>query len=103
MDLTLSPEYAAFRDQIANTLKANAHLAPGPEDKGLKHPKRLAWQEFLIFTDHVAVKIYVTPQPGRGVLALCKQVTVSDCIVRVCILQRQVLRTSSSRPGCGAS
>ena len=48
MDLTLSPEYAAFRDQIADTLKANAHLAPGPEDKGLKHPKRLAWQEFLI-------------------------------------------------------
>ena len=48
MDLTLSPEYAAFRDQVAETLKANAHLAPGPDDKGLKHPKRLAWQEFLI-------------------------------------------------------
>ncbi|KCZ50320.1 acyl-CoA dehydrogenase [Hyphomonas pacifica] len=48
MDLTLSPEYTAFRDHVAKLLEENAHLAPGPEDKGLKHPKRLAWQKFLI-------------------------------------------------------
>lgn len=48
MDLTLSPEYAAFREEVATILEENAHLAPGPDDKGLKHPKRLAWQKFLI-------------------------------------------------------
>ena len=48
MDLTLSPEYEAFRDEIAAVLAANAHLAPTPDDKGLKNEKRLAWQKFLI-------------------------------------------------------
>jgi alkylation response protein AidB-like acyl-CoA dehydrogenase len=48
MDLKLSPDYQAFRDQVRATLLANAAHAPGPGDKGLKHPKRLAWQKFLI-------------------------------------------------------
>ncbi len=48
MDLALSPEYEAFRAEIAALLKANADKAPANSDRGLKHPKRLAWQKFLI-------------------------------------------------------
>ena len=48
MDLTLGPEYAAFRDDILKTLDENRHLAPTRADVGLKHPKRLAWQALLI-------------------------------------------------------
>lgn len=48
MDLALSADYLAFRDEVDACLEANRHLAPGPEDRGLKHPKRLAWQRLLI-------------------------------------------------------
>ena len=48
MELDLSPEYEAFRQDVNRILTENAHLAPGPEDRGMKHPKRLAWQKFLI-------------------------------------------------------
>ena len=48
MELNLSPEYEAFRQDVNRILTENAHLAPGPEDRGMKHPKRLAWQKFLI-------------------------------------------------------
>ena len=48
MELNLSPEYEAFRQDVNRILTENSHLAPGPEDKGMKHPKRLAWQKFLI-------------------------------------------------------
>jgi len=48
MKLDLSPEYEAFRQDVNRVLTENAHLAPGPEDRGMKHPKRLAWQKFLI-------------------------------------------------------
>lgn len=48
MDLALSTEYLAFRDEVDAFLEANRHLAPGPEDRGLKHPRRLAWQRLLI-------------------------------------------------------
>jgi alkylation response protein AidB-like acyl-CoA dehydrogenase len=48
MELDLSPEYEAFRKDVNRVLTENAHLAPGPEDKGYKNPKRLAWQKFLI-------------------------------------------------------
>ncbi len=48
MKLDLSPDYAAFRDEVIGLLTQNAHLAPGPKDTGMKHPKRLAWQKFLI-------------------------------------------------------
>lgn len=48
MDLALSSEYEAFRDEVTALLKDNANKAPGPADRGMKHPKRLAWQAFLI-------------------------------------------------------
>ena len=48
MDLKLSPEYEAFRGEIASLLAENAHRAPSREDRGMKHPKRLAWQKWLI-------------------------------------------------------
>ncbi len=48
MDLTLSPAYEAFRAEVASFLAAHASDAPTPEDRGLKHPKRLAWQAKLI-------------------------------------------------------
>jgi len=48
MDLALSSEYEAFRKDIAGLLAANAGKAPTSGDRGMKHPKRLAWQAFLI-------------------------------------------------------
>jgi alkylation response protein AidB-like acyl-CoA dehydrogenase len=48
MKLDLDPEYEAFRADVAEILSTNAHLAPGPEDKGYKNPKRIAWQKLLI-------------------------------------------------------
>jgi alkylation response protein AidB-like acyl-CoA dehydrogenase len=48
MDLKLSPEYEVFRGEIAARLADNAHRAPTQDDRGMKHPKRLAWQKWLI-------------------------------------------------------
>ena len=48
MDLAFGPEYEQFRSEVADLLATHAHKAPGPDDRGLKHPKRLAWQAFLI-------------------------------------------------------
>lgn len=48
MDLKLSVEHEAFREEVRAFLKAHAPDAPAPEDKGLRHPKRLAWQKTLI-------------------------------------------------------
>ena len=48
MKLDLSPEYEAFRQDVNRILTENAHLAPTPDDKGFKNPKRLAWQKLLI-------------------------------------------------------
>lgn len=48
MDLSLGPDYEAFRAETEAFLEAHRHAAPGPDDKGLKHPKRLAWQKLLI-------------------------------------------------------
>ena len=48
MDLTLSAEYEAFRRDIAALLEANRDKAPTPDDIGMKNPKRLSWQKWLI-------------------------------------------------------
>lgn len=48
MDLKLSSEYEAFREEVAAFLEKNADKAPAPDDRGLRHPKRLAWQKLLI-------------------------------------------------------
>ena len=48
MDLAFSPEYEAFRAEVAALLAENAHKAPGSDDRGMKNAKRLAWQAFLI-------------------------------------------------------
>ncbi|MEO0981685.1 MAG: acyl-CoA dehydrogenase family protein [Pseudomonadota bacterium] len=48
MDLSLSPEYEAFREEVAAFLDANKDKAPTPGDGGMKNPKRLAWQKLLI-------------------------------------------------------
>lgn len=48
MKLTLDAEYQAFRAEVARLLESNRHNAPSQGDRGLKHPKRLAWQKWLI-------------------------------------------------------
>jgi len=48
MDLRLSPEHEAFRRHVADVLDTNRALAPGRADKGLKNPRRLAWQGLLL-------------------------------------------------------
>ena len=48
MDLAYSSEYEAFRAEVAGLLADNADKAPTREDRGIKNPKRLAWQAFLI-------------------------------------------------------
>ncbi|MCL4165190.1 UNVERIFIED_CONTAM: hypothetical protein GTU68_049717, partial [Idotea baltica] len=48
MDLKLSAEHEAFREEIRATLEANRKDAPGPTDRGMKNAKRLAWQKILI-------------------------------------------------------
>lgn len=48
MDLRLGPDYVAFREDVAALLAKNRDRAPGPSDRGMKHPKRLAWQKWLI-------------------------------------------------------
>lgn len=65
MDLALSPAYEAFRADVAELLKANADKAPGPNDRGLKHPKRLAWQAFLI-ENGLAARTIPTRYGGYG-------------------------------------
>lgn len=48
MDLSLSPEYESFRDEIATLLAENKDKAPTQSDKGMKNQKRLDWQKWLI-------------------------------------------------------
>ncbi len=48
MDLRLSEEYETFRQDVASFLETNRQDAPTPDDRGLKHPKRIAWQKRLI-------------------------------------------------------
>ena len=48
MDLSLSPEYEAFRDEVASLLANNKDKAPTQNDRGMKNQKRLDWQKWLI-------------------------------------------------------
>lgn len=48
MDLALKPEYEAFRADVLALLEGSRAAAPTAEDRGMKHPKRLAWQKWLI-------------------------------------------------------
>ncbi|MEL7109946.1 MAG: acyl-CoA dehydrogenase family protein [Pseudomonadota bacterium] len=48
MDLSLSAEYEAFRDEVAALLVANRDKAPTQADRGMKNQKRLDWQKWLI-------------------------------------------------------
>ena len=48
MDLSLSQEYKAFENEVRNVLEAHRSAAPTHEDRGLKNPRRLAWQKLLI-------------------------------------------------------
>ena len=65
MDLSLSPEYEAFRDEIAALLNANRDKAPTQDDRGMKNPKRLAWQKWLI--EHgLAARTIPTEYGGYG-------------------------------------
>lgn len=48
MDLAFSAEYEAFREDIIDILESNRAAAPSASDRGMKHPKRLAWQKLLI-------------------------------------------------------
>ena len=48
MDLTLKPEYLEFRTEVLELLDNARSNAPSVTDRGLKHPKRLEWQKWLI-------------------------------------------------------
>ena len=48
MDLAFSPEYDTFRKEVVSLLESNRSNAPASADRGMKHPKRLAWQKWLI-------------------------------------------------------
>ena len=48
MDLSLSADYEAFRDEVAQLLSANKDKAPTQADRGLKNQRRLDWQKWLI-------------------------------------------------------
>lgn len=65
MDLALKPEYVAFREAVKKTLLDNQHNAPTRDDKGMKHPKRLAWQAFLI-KEGLAARTIPTAYGGYG-------------------------------------
>jgi alkylation response protein AidB-like acyl-CoA dehydrogenase len=65
MDLSLSPEYEAFRKEVAATLSAKAHLAPTSDDRGMKNPKRQAWQRLLI-ENGLAARTIPTEYGGYG-------------------------------------
>ena len=91
MDLTLNAEYEAFREDVAKTLEANAHLAPGPNDKGLKHPKRLAWQKLLIEHGLTARTIPVE-YGGYG---------ATPDILKSRIIAEEFARTGTARPLAG--
>ena len=65
MDLSFSPEYEAFRKEVADILAANAHLAPTPEDRGMKNAKRQAWQKLLI-ENGLAARTIPTEYGGYG-------------------------------------
>ena len=54
MDLSVSPEHAAFRAKVREFLNNNAHLAPMPGDLDYKSPTRLSWQKRLIAEGYVA-------------------------------------------------
>lgn len=48
MDLAFSPEYEAFRKEVIELLESNRANAPTSNERGMKHPKRLAWQKLMI-------------------------------------------------------
>lgn len=48
MDLSLKPEYVEFRTEVLELLDNARSNAPSVTDRGLKHPKRLEWQKWLI-------------------------------------------------------
>ena len=48
MDLAFSPEYETFRAEVIDLLESNRAKAPTANDRGMKHPKRLAWQKLMI-------------------------------------------------------
>ena len=54
MDLTLSPEHEAFRQELRSFLAEHQHVAPGPGDLYYDSPKRLAWQKLLIERGYAA-------------------------------------------------
>ncbi len=54
MDLQFSAEYEAFRAEVRSFIEQNRDKAPTYADKGMKHPKRLAWQALLIENGYAA-------------------------------------------------
>jgi alkylation response protein AidB-like acyl-CoA dehydrogenase len=54
MDLRLSEAHETFREEVRTFLATHSHEAPGHDDHGLRHPKRLAWQATLIAHGYTA-------------------------------------------------
>ncbi|MEO1553611.1 MAG: acyl-CoA dehydrogenase family protein [Pseudomonadota bacterium] len=65
MDLSLSPEYEAFRDQVASLLQDNKDKAPTQADRGIKNQRRLDWQKWLI-ENGLAARTIPTEYGGYG-------------------------------------
>ncbi|MEO9968660.1 MAG: acyl-CoA dehydrogenase family protein [Hyphomonadaceae bacterium] len=65
MDLVFSPEYEVFRSEVAALLNSNSDKAPDSGDRGMKNPKRLAWQDFLM-KNGLAARTIPTEYGGYG-------------------------------------
>jgi len=91
MDLEFSPEYEAFREEVAGILEANRHLAPTSGDRGMKNPKRLAWQKLMIENGFTARTI-PTEYGGYG---------AEPDILKSRIIAEEFARTGISRPLAG--
>lgn len=63
MNLALSPEYEAFREDVRAFLATHAHLSPTSQERGPRHPKMLAWQRILLEHGYAARTI---PQAYGG-------------------------------------
>lgn len=91
MDLRLSSEHQAFRAHVASLLETHRHLAPTATDRGLKHPKRLAWQAFLL-REGLAARTVPEAYGGRG---------EAPDILKSRILSEEFARTGLAPPLAG--
>ena len=82
MDLALGPDYETFRAETEAFLETHKDHAPGPEDRGLKHPKRLAWQKLLI-DNGLAARTIPSEYGGYGAQPdILKSRIIAECFAK---------------------